>query len=719
MTPASITLPTLIQLAAITGGRPDPERLGTILHQMAQTDDEPLAQLVAVAPEAGFRVTPIRQKLSEALWHARQDLPLVLWSSKESRWLVVTYAGWFKVRVADGDHLTHRTSLSRRELWELLGLNGPDDVIEAGLAHSLTIAASRTNSGSSDHDHHDSISPTRRLLRLLKGERQEIVTLLIFSVMSGVLYLAAPLAVDSVVSNLAFGGQSQPYVQAIVVLAIALFGALGLQALVSGFQYYLSDIIQRRLFVRTASDLAHRLPRVRADAMQGIHAPELVNRFFDVVTAQKSTSLLLLDGVNLIFGSLIGMLLLALYHPLMLLFVVVLLSLIVLCLWLLGKGAVSTSIAESRVKYDLVNWFEQVAAFPFAFKGPGGYKLASERSDHFAAEYVRCRAAHFRVVMRQIVALLVLSVAAAAILLVLGGWLVVSQQITLGQLVASELIMSSIVVAMAKMGKKLEAWYDAMAAMDKLGHIFDLEMERSTGEKGVLSGKGAEVRATDIAFGYHESLFENKSFVIPPGSRVAIVGPHGSGASSLLDILFGLRAPTEGHVSVDGLDLRSWHLESLRERVMLLRRDDIVDGSVVENLRMGRDDIGLDEVRGALEKVGLLEVLLRRPEGMDLHLTVGGAPLSGNQRTRLLLARALVQNPRLLMIDELFDSLDPESFRLLQTAILDRSWPWTVILATRDHDVTRICDQIIQLAPCHLNDGTSSESESERLSALS
>ncbi|OYV07104.1 MAG: hypothetical protein CFE26_02835 [Verrucomicrobiales bacterium VVV1] len=129
MTPAAITINTLVQLAAITGGRPEPERLGAILHQMAQEDDEPLAQLVAVAPEAGFRVTPIRQKLSEALWHARQDLPLVIWSTKESRWLVVTHAGWFKVRVADGNHLTHRTSLSRRDLVELLGLSGPEDVI--------------------------------------------------------------------------------------------------------------------------------------------------------------------------------------------------------------------------------------------------------------------------------------------------------------------------------------------------------------------------------------------------------------------------------------------------------------------------------------------------------------------------------------------------------------------------------------------------------------
>jgi ABC-type bacteriocin/lantibiotic exporter with double-glycine peptidase domain len=266
--------------------------------------------------------------------------------------------------------------------------------------------------------------------------------------------------------------------------------------------------------------------------------------------------------------------------------------------------------------------------------------------------------------------------------------------------------MGSIVAAMAKMGKKLEAWYDAMAAMDKLGHIFDLEIEREDGEQPVRRDGGAEVRGCDVSFGYHGALFEKKSFLIPPGSRAAIIGPHGSGASSLLDILFGLRQPSEGHVSIDGLDLRTWYLEALRESVMLLRRNEIVDGSVLENLRLGRVDVGLDEIREALERVGLLDILLHRPEGLNLRLKVGGAPLSGNQRTRLLLARAIVQRPRLLLIDELFDSLDGESFKLLETAILDRTMPWTVILATRDHDVTKRCDQVIELAPCHLNDGT-------------
>ena len=725
-TPFSTTPALLAQLAAITGSEYDHERALIAVQNAARRDGDSLSKLVAAAAEVYMRVSPVRLPLAEVVWRAHHDMPVVVWSAKESRWIVITFAGWFRLRIADGEHPRHRVTISRGELMQLLGLKSANDIVEAGIvhperpAHEMSVHAEvargmHTHGDGHGHAHAEHVSPVRRFLRLLKAERGDIITLLIFSVFSGLLYLAAPLAVDAVVSNLAFGGQAQPYVQAIVILAVALFGALALQAVVSGFQYYISDIIQRRIFVRTAADLAYRLPRVKAEALDDVHAPELVNRFLDVVTAQKSTSLLLLDGINLVFGSLIGMVLLALFHPALLLFVGVLLLLIIVITWLLGRGAVDTSIAESRMKYDVVNWFEEIAAFPFLFKGPGGYDMAYERANQLSTEYLRRRGSHFRIVMRQMIGLLVLSVFASATLLVLGGWLVVSQQITLGQLVASELIMGSIVAALAKMGKKLEAWYDAMAAMDKLGHIFDLEIEREDGEQPAARETGAEVCGCELAFGYHEPLFAKKTFTIPSGSRAAIVGPHGSGASSLLDILFGLRQPLEGHVSIDGLDLRSWYLEALRESVMLLRRDEIVDASIIENLRLGRVDVGLDEIREALERVGLLDDLLHRPDGLNLRLKVGGAPLSGNQRTRLLFARALVQRPRLLLIDELFDNLDDESFDLLETSILSPSLPWTVILATRDHDVTKLCDQMIELAPCHLNDGTTSKSETQRL----
>lgn len=694
---------TLAQLASITGSEFDHDRARIAVQNAASEDSDPLSQLVSAAAEVYMRASPVRLPLADVIWHSHHDTPVAIWSEKDQRWIVITFAGWFRVRIADGEHPTHRLSISRTQLARLLGVAGVNTIVEAGIVHPERPAhgMSTHSSTAGGHGHvHEHISPQRRFFGLLKAERQDIITLLIFSVFAGLLYLAAPLAVDAVVSNLAFGGQAQPYFQALVILGFALFGALALQAIVSGFQYYISDIIQRRIFVRTAADLAYRLPRVKAEALDEVHAPELVNRFLDVVTAQKSTSLLLLDGINLVFSSLIGMLLLALFHPTLLIFAALLLVSIILITWLLGRGAVDTSIAESRMKYDVVNWFEEIAAFPFLFKGPGGYGMAYDRANQLASEYVNLRSNHFRIVMRQIVGLLVLSVLASATLLVLGGWLVISQQITLGQLVASELIMGSIVVALAKVGKKLEAWYDGMAAMDKLGHIFDLEIEREDGEQPARRDGGATVSACELAFAYPENppLFENMNFSLKPGSRTAIVGPHGSGASSLIDILFGLRQPTDGHVSIDGLDLRSWYLEGLRESVQLLRPNEIVDATIVENLRLGRTDIGMDEIRAALERVGLLDTLLHRPEGLNLRLKIGGAPLSGNQRTRLLLARALVQHPRLLLIDELLDGLDPASFNELSNAILGPSHSWTVVLTTRDPVVSAKCDQIINLS---------------------
>lgn len=698
---------TLLQLSAILGSDLDPERARQAVEHAALPPGDPLAQLSSAAAAAGMLVSPTRLPLSEAVWQAHSDSPVVIWSSLESRWLVITHAGWFSLRMAEGEHPDHRVTITRHALARLVGVDSVHAAVEVGVVHlarpAQAISAAPEPGHTAPHGH-PAINPARRFIGMLLAERQEVRTLLLFSIISALLYLAVPLAVDAIITNLAFGGQARPYLQALVIVSVALFGCLGLQAVISGFQYYVSDMIQRRIFVRAASDLAYRLPRVKAQVHDEVHAPEMVNRFLDVVTAQKSTAMLLLDGVNLVFGGLIGMLLLSLYHPLLLLFAAILLLLIILSLWLLGRGAVDTSIQESRMKYDLVNWFEEVAHFPFLFKGPGGSRMAHARANELSTGYVMARSRHFRVLMRQIAALLTLQVVASAALLVVGGYLVISQQITLGQLVASEIIMSGIVASLAKLGKKLEAWYDAMAAMDKLGHIFDLETERQGGEKPAHPGSGAEVIASHISFAHLPGvpLFNGLSFTVPAGSSAAIIGPHGAGASSLLDILFGLRQPSAGFLTIDGVDLRTWDLEALRQSTQLLRRDEIMDATVIDNLRLGRNDIGMDEIRSALKQVGLLEELLSRPEGLNLRLKIGGAPLSGNQRMRLLLARALAQRPRLLLIDELLDNMDASSFTLLSETILGKDQPWTVIVTTRDSQVSTRCSQVITLAPCRL-----------------
>lgn len=293
----SLSVALLEQLAAIAGVPHDPQRAQVALRNQAAVQADPLAALSAAAAEVCLSVSILRGPLRQLLWHARDGHPLLLWATPAQRWVVVTHYGGFRVRVADGLHPYRRLSLGRSQLQAMLGLESLDHEVEAGwLAPERPMqAAVDEQAGDAAAEHHG-LSPQQRLFGLLRMERREVGVLLFYSALSGVLYLAAPLAVDAVVSNLAFGSQSRPFVQALVVLALALLGALGLQALVAAVQYVVAEVIQRRIFVRAAADLAYRLPRVRVQELDEIHAPELVNRFLDVVTVQKSTALLLLDG---------------------------------------------------------------------------------------------------------------------------------------------------------------------------------------------------------------------------------------------------------------------------------------------------------------------------------------------------------------------------------------------------------------------------------------
>ncbi len=564
-------------------------------------------------------------------------------------------------------------------------------------------AASTTAEHGGGHAHP---SPFRRFLSLLRAERAEIGSIVLFSLIAGFLYLATPLAVDAVVNNIAFGGEQQVYVQALVILALALLSLLTLLALIRAAQAIVMEQIQCRLLVRMAADLAYRLPRVRMEALDSRQGPELINRFFDVVVLQKSTTTLLLDGLNTLFSTVMGFLVLGIYHPMLLSFALALLVLVVAVVFLPIRRGVRTSIRESYAKHALVGWLEQMIMFPLAFRSRGGAELACQRADLLAQDYVSTRRSHFRVLMGQVISLLIIQAIASAALLTIGGWLVLRGELTLGQLVASELILTAIVSALNKLGKHLESWYDALAAVDKLGYLVDLPIERDTGENpspGAAAGMAVEVRDVTFAYDSTRPVLENFSCRIPPGARVGLVGAAGHGASTLLDILAGLRQPRSGTTLLDGLDLRHWRHEAIRRDVALVRGHDLVAGTVIENIRLGRAEVSLQEVQAALQKVGLLDTLLRLPDGLDTRLSPGGAPLSSSVRSLLVVARAIVGRPRLLLVDETLEGLDVEFLPALQSLLLDPAHGWTVILVTRDPDWVARCHPIIHLGEFHLS----------------
>lgn len=688
----------LAHLARASGTPCEGEAVRRAAVAAGSLDDEPMARLIAGARELRIQITPARMTIAAALWTADVRTPLVVWSEPEGRWLLVRRFGPLRARVSALDAPLEARATGRRALARRLGLAGPDETIEVGFVMSPAFV-SHAPAGHDGHGTGHGPSPVRRYLSVIRPEAPEIFAIVSFSIVTGLLYLALPLAVNAFVSNLSFGNQSTPFLQALLFLGIALFAALALSAIIRALQMYTAEVIKRRLFVRLVGDLTYRLPRVGGLAFEGTHAPELVNRFLDIVTVQSATERILMSGIPVVLGVVIGSIVLGLYHPTLFAFAIALWMVLGIAI-VAGRGAVDASIRESRIKYETVGWLEELARAPTLFKGPGGSAFAEQRSDAIARRYLDARKQFFFLLMRQIGTLLALEIFATAALLTVGGWLVLEQQLTLGQLVASELIVTSIVYSISRLGSIFDSWYSGLAAVDKIGHLTDLELERIGGDAPTVTEQGMDVSCRSVCFTYPSgrTVLSGLDLAIGPGECVALWGPYGRGSSTLLNLLFGLVKPDSGFIALDGLDVRSWSLETLRSRVCLIRPDDLVAGSLLENVRLGRDDIGIETVSAALAAVDLLDDALSLPQGLDTPLISGGLPLSSRQRLRLLIARAIVLSPSLLLLDDLVDGMDPETQREIFTALRDPRRQWTVIVTTRDPSVAELCGRFVEIS---------------------
>lgn len=537
--------------------------------------------------------------------------------------------------------------------------------------------------------------PIARLLQILRPEWNDIWIILVFAFFAGVLSLSTPIAVEALVNTVAFGRLLQP----VVVLAAILFGFLTFAAVMMAMQTYVAEVIQRRLFARVAADLAHRLPRVDAGGLDGAYGPELVNRFLDVVTLQKVVAQLLLDGVSLVLAALVGMTVLAFYHPWLLGFDVLLLGLIVAGLYVLGRGAINTGIDESKLKFKLTSWFEDLMRCRAAFKSGGGAEFAADRANLLTSKYLNYRSRHFGVLFRQIVFVLGLQAVAGTVLLGGGGWLVIQGQLSLGQLIAAELIVSMILSSLAKIGKHLEGFYDVVAAVDKLGVLFDLPVERHDGLMVVDAPReGLPVKLTDVRVaGASGELGDGLSLRLAPGEQLALLGPSGVGKTALCRLLYGEGTPAAGRIAVAGLDPADARPDVLRSHVGFVGEPEIFEGTLADNVHLRRPGVGPVESRAALESVGLLDKCLGLANGLDTPLTPAAKPLSGGQQRLLMFARAIAGAPRLLVVDGALDGLaDAQLERVLHVLMAD-SRVGTLVVATGRRDIAERFGRVVAL----------------------
>ncbi len=656
--------------------------------------------LIEAGDSIGLRVQVVEFTSRQALQVVREKTLAVHLSNSQTPWLLIHRQRGRKFHIITAETGPSGRWVSRSELATLMGSPAEEELLIWVVVESAMPCQQPSNAGNASARQAGApgqprLKPLSRLWRMLTPEHTDIWVVLVLAIFVGMLALATPLAVEMLVSTVAFGRSLQP----IVVLALILFAFLAFSAIVQSVEKYAVELIQRRLFVRIAGDLAYRLPRVRRDALDGQFAPELANRFFDVVTVQKVVATLLIDTLDLVIVTVVGMIVLALYHPLLLGMNLIIVALILFALFVLGRGGVASSIQESKIKYTMAAWLEGLVRCSNSLKYNGGNEFAVEHADRIARTYLKARQNHFRILFRQIIFSLGLYAVASAVLLGVGGLLVIQGQLSLGQLVAAELIIALILGSVTKVGKHLESYYDLMASIDKLGVLFDLPLERQNGLLSLPNHGALGLRLRDVGYAYRagQNVLSNVNLTIDSGTSLGIQGPSSCGKTTLAELLFGLRRPTFGSIELDGVDSNDLRPDVMRQYVSLAGPVEVIAGTIAENVHLDRVEVDSTDVHQALQQTGLLDDLFLLPDGLGTQLTASGAPLSETQVRRLVLARAMAGCPRLLILDTLIDPLPDDQAMALMDVLAGEKVPWTLIVFSNRRKILEHCDQIFEL----------------------
>ena len=525
-----------------------------------------------------------------------------------------------------------------------------------------------------------------RVFRVLHGEAHDVAVILLYALAVGLCSLAIPVGVQSIVNSVSFGVVLQP----LVVITCLVGGVLLFSGILRILQLVVVEVLQRRLVARLSLSLADRIPHVEFQQFQSKFGPEYVLRFLEVFSAQKNIAALLLDGIALFFQVFVGLVVVSFYHPFFLAFAIVVTLFLVLLVAPLGHGAIKSSIRASDAKYDVATWLQDLARVPILFKSSRGDAFALEHADELVTSYLLWRGKHFRVLLRQVVGSVTIQVLASTLLLGLGGWLVIKQQLTLGQLVAAELIIGIILGGVAKLGRYLDKFYELCASVAKLDALFDVPSEKQSGSFFSPGGEPAQLVISDLLVRHEydsQPILAGVSLSVEPGEKVAIWGRNGSGKSTLANCVYRITSPRSGRIEIDGHDVREVHPLELRSEIALVRGIDLFHGTIEENLTLSKTGLPSGRIRDALAMVGVLEDIYALPDGLATELKGQAEPLSRGQASRLVIARAILSDPRLMIIDGVLDGIDETTVGGLLENLTGPKAPWSLLVLTHESGI--------------------------------
>lgn len=538
------------------------------------------------------------------------------------------------------------------------------------------------------------LTPWKRLVKLLSADKRDVGYIFLFAIFNGLIALSLPLGIQAILNLIMTGQVSTSWW---ILIFVVVFG-IAMSGWFQVLQMSVIESIQQRIFTRASFEFAYRIPRFKMEALAKHDAPELVNRFFDTLTIQKGLPKLFIDFSSSLVNIVFGLVLLSFYHPFFVLFGLATLILLYLVFRYTFPRGLQTSLGESKYKYRTVHWLEEVAHSLYTFKLAGRTLLPLRRTDDLTNAYLDNRQSHFRILILQYGALVVFKVLITASLLIMGGYLVMDRQLSIGQFVAGEIVIVLIMNAAEKFTLVMDSLYDTLTGLEKIGAVTDLELE-SDHAFPEHENKGPFSLETD-AFIFHPPLAGEVQLHIPellinPGEKWLIAGPNGSGKSAFLQMVAGLYSAPEGAIRIDGKPIGAWNLSELRLRMGdNFNQEAFFSGTLMENLGLGRDGVEEKQVIEYLKALGVMRFVNRLPQGIYTHVGPETRNWPRSVVQRMMLVRSLAAQPAMLLLDDPTVGLDP-IHRHEVIELITKHYQGTLLVTSRDPWLVDQVDQLI------------------------
>lgn len=544
------------------------------------------------------------------------------------------------------------------------------------------------------------LSPLQRFLRLLQSDKKEVRQIYAFAIFSGLISLTLPLGIQSIINLIQAGRMSTSWV---ILLIVVIIGVI-LTGLFQYIQMRIIENLQQKLFTRAAFEFAFRIPRIRLEAIYRQYAPELMNRFFDTLSVQKGLSKILIDFSTAAIYIIFGLIVLSFYHPVFIVFSFALILLVYLIFRLTARKGLETSMRESKYKYRVAKWLEEIAHTKDSFKLSGNPDFVLKQTDDETGGYLEARESHFHILRIQYLLLICFRVLVVSGLLIIGGLLVLNNKMNIGQFVAAEIIILLITSSVEKLILSLENIYDVFTALEKMGQVTDLELETDKGESYDIlnaNNKSAHIEIKDLEFAYPDyprNIIDKLNIQFSRGEKVCIIGGNGSGKSTLLYLIAGLYQVQSGSICYNGLPMGNYNLASLRQAIGNgLSQARIFEGTLLENITLGRENIGSDMIMEAIQNCGLANFLKDQPQGLNSKLGAQGQHLSKSTIQKILLARAIVNNPCLLLLENGLEYLEANERLKITQYLTAPERPWTLLAVSSDTMMASHCQRVVAM----------------------